>query len=274
MNLSVKTTVKEGLCSHPLGKSLTEPIIGQQHGSGAIFLDFYLPGSRFRFRFRFFASSQQGGSLFSSSNNTTCYHIAPSSTMPVAAPTSRLKYLDAASHLLVRSSPSTSAHLGAARRELVEDIAGGAPLQTSSDSCTACGNILIPGLSCNYVKVPQPKRTRKDRLQKKHDGLKVIKLLCSRCNTATVLESPKRDRAIKTKDSRVGGRFSIMAGADATTEPPRASGSQSNEAPTASSRKRARSKKSSLQSIVTDKKTANSIPSNGFGLDLMDLMKT
>jgi hypothetical protein len=75
---------------------------------------------------------------------------------------SRFSYLQEAAHLLAVSSPSTSAFLGSARDRLVEDTDADVPTREwdalRREACGACGNMLIPGWSCDVSNGPQPRK--------------------------------------------------------------------------------------------------------------------
>ncbi|EDU40236.1 RNAse P Rpr2-Rpp21-SNM1 protein [Pyrenophora tritici-repentis] len=87
----------------------------------------------------------------------------------------KAKFLQESAHLLAVSSPTTAASLGQARNRLVED----AELQIASKEsdafrrgvCGACGNIMIPGWSCQVSKDPHTK------YQEKKDKAKTNQLL-------------------------------------------------------------------------------------------------
>ena len=184
---------------------------------------------------------------------------------------SRLRYLRNASESLFTSSPTVSAHLQTVRHAVAEGKGYGAASQQSKRDCTSCGSILVPGWSCKSVKEATAKRTRKDRLVPKQPGLKVIRRQCSKCDAVTTIETakPKRDRKAQTSPSRPFPAAHQDRKSDKLPASP-----QPTFTPERTPRRRAKNKRSSLQSMLANQKKTGDKEPTGFGLDLMDFAKT
>ncbi|KAI8936563.1 hypothetical protein NX059_006964 [Plenodomus lindquistii] len=73
----------------------------------------------------------------------------------------RIQFLQDAAHLLAVSSPAAAAFMGRARDRVIEDAGLAlAPKEYEAsrrDICGACGNVMIPGLSCRVSTRSKPK---------------------------------------------------------------------------------------------------------------------
>ena len=184
----------------------------------------------------------------------------------------RLRYLDHASQCLLTSSPAISAHLETVRQEVAEEKGNSTSSEPFIRSCTACGNILVPGWSCKSIRETLPKRTRKDRIAKeKNPGVKVLKWQCSKCDAVTAIEAAKagRQRIATVPSSRTASLAQKETPIPTSTKPSEATSNTSK-----ASKKRAKGKKSSLQTMLANHNKLSANRPEGFGLDLMDLMKS
>ena len=181
----------------------------------------------------------------------------------------RIKYLEKAAECLMVSSPAISAHIRAERNAtLYNGEVDNSISLDSLQSCNACGAILIDGWSCKRVKtltkymaaVP-PTRQRRSQLQTK-------KLSCSTCGAVTVTQAgkpSKRTLRYSATHEKTLPKAIENDGPSATLQP------KQTEFKTA--HRRARNKKSSLKSMLTEQKNDMSKTSGALGLDLMDLMQ-
>ena len=179
----------------------------------------------------------------------------------------RLKYLDNASKCLQVSSPAISAHLQSERNitsDEVDDVAS----KRIDRSCNACGNVLIPGWSCERVRAAN--KSQEGRKSRSHNlAYRQRKLRCSMCTGITTVDAERAPQAKKDLKS--------------TYDPTETHKGKAKTAPTftpqpkaddiRNSNRRARSKKSTLQSLLADQKKTEVEKPKGFGLDLMDLMQ-
>ena len=176
----------------------------------------------------------------------------------------RLNYLDKASKRLLVSSPAISAYLQSERNATSDEV-DGVVSTTSNRSCNACGNILIPGWSCVQVKPAKKSHGgRKSRSQKLSREQR--KLRCSMCHAITTFEPEKAAQAKNDLKPSPKTHKSKANTAPTTTPQPKADDMRT-------SNRRARSKKSTLQSMLADQKKREVELPKGFGLDLMDLMQ-
>ena len=187
------------------------------------------------------------------------------------APTSsghRIQYLENASQSLLTTSPAISAHLQMVRNNVADQNEDRRSAQRSSRSCTACGTILVLGWTCEPIRDALLKRTRKDRIAKRIPGLKTIKWTCSRCDAITVFEAAKPER--RHTEKVIPTQATTTAFVQPVADKPKV---QALLHPESTSKKRARLKRSSLQSMLLNQQKPRSKQPEGFGLDLMDLMK-
>jgi len=192
--------------------------------------------------------------------------------MAFTAVAARLRYLDSASHLLFASSPSTSAFLQNEYRK----TADGANLTESEERqqrvCSACGTILISGITSqkNKVRTTAKRRKRGDSYSSVlADKTQYIE--CSRCNSRTNRKhaTPKSTQKL----SEVDNRATAIKLDQGMTSPPSSSHKPSSSDRATRTKKRTR-KTNSLQALLArDKLETLATQSPGFGLDLKDLLK-
>ncbi|KAH7027075.1 hypothetical protein B0J12DRAFT_584542 [Macrophomina phaseolina] len=186
----------------------------------------------------------------------------------------RLKYLDEAAHLLALASPETSSFLESQYSYLLaeNDLAG--PPSRKKDVCNACGTILVPGISCTVKQeaVAPAKPTRKGgkvETPKVSKSSKMKIYSCSRCSSKTRLPIASNKARMNTPKSM---KVSSVPASNAAP-PADAPATPAPAASNASSKKRAKARKGGLQALLANSKKDTS-SSKGFGLDLMDLMRS
>lgn len=221
------------------------------------------------------------------------------------------RHLWAASHALATTSPAVSAHL-MTRLLKLSSKPGFDHFETKirNHACTACGTITIPGLNCHVHTSNNHKRKRKPsnapnaavkqkdttpgrprgyRARGEASNLRMI-YECRTCGRSTTHEVPPAKRK---SSNRVRSRFTckspgsfptVDVSSSSTTASTRALPTFSAPTPSqnAGSKRRARSRKgNSLSEILAAKKKQDSSKGGGrgngvggFGLSLMDLMKT
>ena len=178
----------------------------------------------------------------------------------VSTPTSaRLEHLEAASRCLLVSSPAISAYLqselNATSNERDEVVS-----KRSNRSCSACGNILVLGWSCERVG-----SARKIEIEGKVE----YRLRCSKCNAIMAFKAERfqqRNKGKKSECDTLDLHKSKTRSATIIVSQPEAKDIKT-------SNRRSRSKKTTLQSMLADQKKTEVARPKGFGLDLMDLMQ-
>ena len=181
----------------------------------------------------------------------------------------RLRYLQDASEALQISSPAIASRLGA-----LGNRATAGSRQSTADKldCASCGTRLVRGWSCTVAKDGKTKQTRKNRLALSGIAIKSVALKCSRCGVITSCEMKKQ-----TRSGRLPARSTLPTPtkvADPAITQPRPTSAETRAKESATiPQKRARGKKSSLQSIIAGQKPVPSKQTSGFGLDLQDFMK-
>jgi len=202
-------------------------------------------------------------------------------------PTQRLQYLHDASDLLIASSPAISARLRTVERKVAGEQ-GLATDQHKDRSCTACGNVLIPGWSCKIIVRNDGSKVLQGRPSKPsaRSSVKTLKMQCLACNAITVTDSRKPPRlgnktvppptthvnVTSVAAARVDAALRTEAPAHATTISQAPATSQAANPITTSSRK-ARSKKSSLQALLAGQQQGSAGPATKRGYELKDFMK-
>lgn len=180
--------------------------------------------------------------------------------------TATINYLTDSAHLLYASAPETSAHLLRERRELLVQQNIPIPEAHRQHFCGACGNIMIPGedessLRLDARKPVAKKKTRVQNVQVSMTRGPVKNITCGRCHRTTRMTLPApapaaRHQARKPKSKAEA--FGITSGVK--PEAPKASTN-------ASSKKRAKSRKAGLQSLLSGHQKQQSRP-----LSLADFM--
>lgn len=209
----------------------------------------------------------------------------------------RTNYLNDSAHLLTSTSPAISRHLISQMHAVALDTNQGLSEAQKRDACGACGNLMIPGwTSCTYLDKGTSRlelRMRTNRKGKTGDlqlregggaaaaAEKCIFHECLVCNRKTrqplqisVKSNSKQQEQVSSPSlaspaSAVTGRTQLPA--KSRPEPPMSSSMN------ASSRRRARARKQGgLQALLATKKEDESSGglSTGFGLDLMDFMRS
>lgn len=190
--------------------------------------------------------------------------------MAKTAATARTKYLEKASSRLLLPSPAVSAYLQTVRNGLLEQEGVEKSSHDGPKICPSCGTILVPGLTCQPARLS--KRSRTERLAMRGMGSKILRLKCSRCSAISTFESVKPGIVQKPNtntDTLIRSRIRPRELASITS-----SSTPTLKEPVQTSRRRARSKNSTLQSMLQSQQKVVSENSKGFGLDLMDFMKT
>ncbi|EME41077.1 hypothetical protein DOTSEDRAFT_47281 [Dothistroma septosporum NZE10] len=182
------------------------------------------------------------------------------------AATARLHFLDEAANLLTFASPTTAAQLRSERLKSTKEDLAKARVIKDGRICGGCGDSLIAGWNCC---IKTKKRKRQERLN--HDkGTKSMTLQCSRCNSFTTLDHARRTTGRFALQSPKAVESKKVVAEQALNHPTPSATTQPSASLDSGIRKRNRNKKSSLQSLLADRKIAE--PKKG--LDLMDFMKT
>lgn len=180
----------------------------------------------------------------------------------------RLKFLKEAAQLLYVTSPSSSAALGAARNKLIEERDIDIEASTKEwnalrrELCGACGNLMLPGWSCEITRELRPLPKKNDSTMKSRREKDMV-YSCLRCHRKTVQPlpaAPVRKLRKETHSMKV----------QKTEQPAAVSGTPDKnkgvKSANASSKQRAKSRKGGLQAMLAKSKTQSK------GLDLMDFM--
>jgi RNase P subunit RPR2 len=176
-------------------------------------------------------------------------------------------FLSQASQSLLQASPSTSAHLSFSDLERSERL----DRRMSRGACSACGTLLVPGLTCNgrierSNSVPKPKQLAKGPGNRNSCWV----FRCTRCgrNNRHAVSSSKPINA--RSRGRVAETSEIISYAQDTPhlpehQPPTRPGAKLSS----KKRAKARNDRSSLQTLLSKAKTS----STSSALTFSDLMK-
>lgn len=182
----------------------------------------------------------------------------------------RLRHLENGSLGLLISSPAISAYLSAERNgDLCRTGDESTKAGDSLRSCGACGTKMIIGWSCRVLKDP----FRPGIGHTRDDPRKALtyerRLTCSTCGAVTIVQTDKPLQQAQKGSNTTSDAASNFTenGTFSATLKPRTSDSKP-------STRRGRTKKSTLQSLLTDQKEAYLKRSQGFGMDFTDLMQT
>lgn len=198
--------------------------------------------------------------------------------MADVATAAKLRFLNASAHYYSTSAPATSAHLMLQRNLEVADNGLVLREEEGDGSCRACGSILIPGRTSRTSIVSGEVSKSKAR-SKKHRGerevekpIKFMKTDCLVCHRFEKKPLQPTDSSIKKSGKATAQPTPLTVTRAGVTDP--ASPQSLKPATTnASSKQRAKARKHGGLQAMLEKSKASSIPSSGFGLDLLDLMK-
>lgn len=192
----------------------------------------------------------------------------------MAAIDARLKYLREAAHLLCFTAPTATATFGLARGKLLEDqdLDLAAPPKEwdafRREVCGACGNLMLPGRSCEVRNEPRPttgaagSKRPKQATRRERD----VVYACLRCHRKTLLAIPLRaPKHMRKSAPKVKAEPAAVAPKDSSLADKNKVIKTSN----ASSKQRAKARKGGLSAMLAQSKSQSSASK---GLDLMDFM--
>lgn len=184
----------------------------------------------------------------------------------------RRQYLNEASQLLMVSSPAVSAYLQHVSAALQRENDKAPAPTTHIRSCNACGSLMVPGWNCvSFMEKKQNSRDQRGKLRNNEPHDKTMRLTCSRCGASTTIHSHQSRKSAKVPLGTLKNPTQPRpAQSEAQPQVPRP---DTKPTSSATSRK-ARAKKASLQSLVTDSKRFAPVQKHEAGPDLMDFMKT
>ncbi|KAI0130992.1 hypothetical protein F4814DRAFT_445134 [Daldinia grandis] len=185
-----------------------------------------------------------------------------------------LAFLTDAAHLLVKTAPETSAYLMTRRDSLIFHNDLEQSVLQRQRVCGACGHIMIPGQG-SELNIETKMKAQRKKMKKKNDGLKNTltaelrkKFTCGMCGRYTDIVLPPVAPISRRRPLKPAKPLSLGAAHRNTptpTEPARVSAS-------ASSKKRAKSRKQGLQALLQQAQSSASKPQSGLGLSLSDFM--
>jgi hypothetical protein len=210
--------------------------------------------------------------------------------------TAAQKHLQAASDVLLSTSPHASAFLAHQLRQSKPPTPSSHP-NTTPDNCRACGNAMIPGWSCTVSQRRLPEISNKSKTKSKVAKKPVISRItyidykCTLCNSISTVKSDTQApaRRSKSKKSLLESKPTVasmsvqipittvtMPNAITTATPSPAPctavSSSSEQTRGAADKKRNRKQKlGGLQAMLTKSKAPSTAPK---AFDFMDFMKT
>lgn len=195
--------------------------------------------------------------------------------MAEAAAFARLQYLDAASRALLTTSPRISAYLQTQRG--VDNLRCNSQKNQETCTCSACGQILVPGWNCKRIARKMPRAQKQPVSQDRGDGQR-IRTACELCGATNpgevktrVKKAPKISKAEQKHIPRAQEADTAAREVQVESKPSGASSTAASAAAEPSHRRRARNKKNSLQAMLADRKLA--AEATGYRLGLMDFLK-
>jgi phage FluMu protein Com len=210
--------------------------------------------------------------------------------------TAAQKHLQAASDVLLSTSPHASAFLAQQLRQTKPPTPSSHP-NSAPDNCRACGNALIPGWSCIVSQRRLPEVSKKPRTKSKVVKKPVIPRItyidykCTLCNSVNTVKSNTQASARRSKSKKslleskpTVAAMPVQTPITTTTTPsaittvtpspaPSAAVSSSSEQTRgAADKKRNRKQKlGGLQAMLAKSKAPSTAPK---AFDFMDFMKT
>ena len=201
--------------------------------------------------------------------------------MTTSSITTRLKFLADSAHALSTNAPSTSAYLMSQYNRLMFENGLDQSDSCRRHVCSACGNLMILGWA-GTMRLENNKATKKwnndrsktDRAKSKPP--KTIIYSCESCGRQSRQSINTEPHRSLKRSSHGSSLISKHVDSTISSQTYSTSKTASSSAANASSRKRAKARKlGSLQALLAKHKESATQPSTGgFGLDLLDLMKT
>ena len=198
--------------------------------------------------------------------------------MAIEAMEAKIKFLDASACHYAVVAPATSAHLMLQRNS--EAAVNSVPLQIEgSRACRACGTILIPGSTSRTSIVRE--RATKSRSRSREQGkdgragtpVKSLKVDCLKCHRYE--KKPLQDTGSTNSRKPSGLLAQTVPSVSGSVDKNPSDMTQSARVGTASagSKQRAKARKHGGLQAMLEKTKVSTNSSQGFGLDLLDLMK-
>ena len=189
-----------------------------------------------------------------------------------------MKFLDASACHYSGIAPATSAHLTLQRNYEAAD--NSLPLQVEGSSvCSACGTIMIPGRT-SRTSIVHAKATKTKVRTKKHGKddragtpIKFVRVDCLTCHRYEKKPLQGSSGTNIKKPSMLRTRTVPSVSGFADKEPSDMPQSARVSTASASSKQRAKARKHGGLQAMLEKTKASVNSSQGFGLDLLDLMK-
>ncbi|KAI6249416.1 hypothetical protein HI914_02806 [Erysiphe necator] len=190
--------------------------------------------------------------------------------MAITEVSARISFLNDSAHLLFACAPETSRYLMMKRNKLAFDNNIDLAETRMSKTCNACGTMMIIGWQGSISNVSGISNEKKKKRKKVADKKQQPRLLIYECNTchrktrqilSTNLKTLKDRRSLKMTQLKLE---SFKNNSEAESKP------QNLSTPTLSTRKRRKTKKITLETLIEQKKDPQ--PSS-FGFDLMDFLK-
>jgi cullin-associated NEDD8-dissociated protein 1 len=199
--------------------------------------------------------------------------------MADAASAAKLRFLNASAHHYATIAPATSAYLMLRRNFEVADSGISLREDERGRSCKGCESILVPGRT-SRTSIVSEGGTRSKAHSKKHHARTEIekrsKFLRTDCLVCHRFEKKPLERSTisrSQKGSESKAQPTSLALAKAGASDPASPRSLRPATTNASSKQRAKARKTGGLQAMLEKSKASSTPSSDFGLDLLDLMK-
>ncbi|POS85281.1 hypothetical protein EPUL_004032, partial [Erysiphe pulchra] len=182
----------------------------------------------------------------------------------------RIRFLNESANLLFKSAPETSRYLMTKRNKLAWDNNVDIAETNLSKTCNACGTLMIIGwLGAISIEPGIPKRQKRQRkkVEIKKQQPRILIYECNTCHRKTRQNLGSRLITVKERKSlRISSLQTQCLPNKYESEP----NTQNISMLASSTRKRRRTKKNTLETILEQKRKPQS---SLFGLDLMDFLK-
>jgi hypothetical protein len=192
-----------------------------------------------------------------------------------------LSFLTDAAHLLAASSPEISAYLMSRRNDLMFENEIPTTDKRREQVCACCGHILLLGDGDSHMEIRPDKHYRLRQKKKTKSGFASVKqprlgptkvITCGHCSRVTNIQLPPPPPASRPKVKKTPGKPGVAAksaqGALSTTTKPETASPKPTSS-SASSKKRAKSRKAGLQALLSQTSSASK---PGLGLSLADFL--
>ncbi|RKF61428.1 putative rnase p rpr2 rpp21 snm1 subunit domain-containing protein [Erysiphe neolycopersici] len=189
--------------------------------------------------------------------------------MTTTETSARIRFLNQSAQLLFKSAPETSRYLMTKRNKLALDNNVDITETKLSRTCNACGSLMIIGWH-GAISIDPGIHKRQKKHPKKMENKKQPRALIYECNTCHRKTRQNLGFRLRTVKERKSLKISTLQTEDLPNNCEPRPKTQNNSMLASNTRKRRRTKKNTLETLIEQKRNPQS---TSYGFDLMDFLK-